>query len=214
MEKKKTTKVAKKTTTKKTSTKKNTSTAKKTVTTKKVEPKVVKKEEIKKEEVIKKTAKTNDTILFLGVVVGSVAILALVIYTLMNLNVRTLTCTYEQTTDGLKMTEELSLTFKDEKVTKVRLTDTFQAESKERKNDWNDIVSAYEQRYTESNDPAIQVTTSNNARNYTYKIIVTADAKNAKKENLEKYNLGGITDTIYPYDRLKSQAETAGFKCK
>ena len=129
-------------------------------------------------------------------------------------NEKVLSCSKTEEDSGLIMTQKVDMTFKDDKLTNVKMTINTEASDDDIKDNWSYFVSVLDGQFQETNTNGIKLTKNNNEDDYTYIVVLDADLKAASEEDLANYDLDSLVDSDETYDSLKEQAEEGGFTCK
>ena len=129
-------------------------------------------------------------------------------------NEKVLSCSQTEEDSGLIMTQKVDMTFKDDKLTNVKMTINTEASDDDIKDNWSYFVSVLDGQFQETNTNGIKLTKNNNEDDYTYTVVLDADLKAASEEDLVNYDLDSLVDSDETYDSLKEQAEEDGFTCK
>ena len=129
-------------------------------------------------------------------------------------NEKVLSCSKTEEDSGLIMTQKVDMTFKDDKLTNVKMTINTEASDDDIKDNWSYFVSVLDGQFQETNTNGIKLTKNNNEDDYTYTVVLDADLKAASEEDLANYDLDSLVDSDETYDSLKEQAEEDGFTCK
>ena len=129
-------------------------------------------------------------------------------------NERTLTCTNSEDSDGLTMDQEVTMTFKDDKVTYVKMSIDNKATDDLIIENWDMFASMMESQFEETDSDGVSLTTENDATNHTFNVSLEIDLENASEDASAEYGLDGITDENSNYEQTKEDAEADGFTCK
>lgn len=127
---------------------------------------------------------------------------------------KTLTCTHSEEDSGLKMDQEIAMTFKDDTVTRVKMSISATATDDDIKDYWGSFISMMESQYEEKNEDGVKLTLTNDEDNYKFNMTVDIDVTKASDDALAEYDLDGIADTTATYEDTKAEAEADGFTCK
>ncbi len=127
---------------------------------------------------------------------------------------KTLTCTNTEEQSGISMDQEVTMTFKDDKVTDVKMSINSKATSSLIKNNWDTFASAMDKQFEEKNEDGIKLSKTNDADNHSYKVELDIDLEKASDDALSEYGLSGITNSKASYEETKKDAEDSGFTCK
>lgn len=127
---------------------------------------------------------------------------------------KTLTCTNSEEDSGIKMNQEVTMTFKDDKVTYVKMSIDNEATDATIIDNWDMFVSMLEGQFEESNEEGISLKTNNDKNNHIFNVSLEVDLTKASDNALEEYDLDGITDENATYEDTKKEAEDSGFTCK
>ena len=119
---------------------------------------------------------------------------------------KTLTCTIEGEEDGMKQTEEIKYTFKDDKVSKAKMTMTMELEDNSQIDTYKEMI---EQQYEEINKKdGVKVEVKASGKKLT--VTMDVDATKLTKEDLE----GEYDDFAGTLDEIKKQYTDNDYKCK
>lgn len=100
-------------------------------------------------------------------------------------NEKTLTCTNTEEQSGISMEQKVTMTFKEDKISYVKMSVNSKATSSLIENNWDMFASMMDEQFEERNEDA-----------------------------LSEYGLDGITDESSTYEQTKKDAEEDGFTCK
>ena len=127
---------------------------------------------------------------------------------------RTLTCTNSEEDNGLKMSQEVTMTFKDDKINYVKLSIDSEATDDTIIDNWDVFASMMGSQFEESNEDGINLSTNNDADNHIFNVSLEIDLEKANEDVLSEYGLDDITDGNASYEDIKENAEADGFTCK
>ena len=127
---------------------------------------------------------------------------------------KTLTCTNSEESSGIKMNQEVTMTFKDDKVTYVKMSIDNEATDDTIIDNWDMFVSMLEGQFEETNENGVNLSTNNDATNHTFNVSLEIDLTKASDDALAEYGLDGIADETATYEDTKKDAEADGFTCK
>ena len=127
---------------------------------------------------------------------------------------KTLTCTNTEEDNGVKMVQEAQMTFKDDQVTKVRMSIEATATDDDIKEYWGSFISAMESQYEEVDEEGVKLTLTNDEKNYKFNMTVEVDVTKASEDALVEYDLEELADTTATLEEVKKEAEADGFTCK
>ena len=127
---------------------------------------------------------------------------------------RTLTCTNSEEDSGLKMSQEVTMTFKDDKITYVKMSIDSEATDDNIIDNWDAFASMMESQFENSNEDGVNLSTDNDTNNHIFNVSLEIDLEKASDDALEEYGLDGITDGSTSYEETKEDAEADGFTCK
>ena len=127
---------------------------------------------------------------------------------------RTLTCTNSEEDSGLKMSQEVTMTFKDDKINYVKLSIDSEATGDTIIDNWDVFASMMGSQFEESNEDGVNLSTNNDADNHIFNVSLEIDLEKANEDALSEYGLDDITDGNASYEDIKENAEADGFICK
>ena len=127
---------------------------------------------------------------------------------------KTLTCTNSEEDSGIKMNQEITMTFKDDKVTYVKMSIDNEATDDTIIDNWDMFASMMESQFEESDEDGVKLSTDNDNTNHIYNVSLEIDLEKASEDALKEYNLDGITDANATYEDTKKEAEDSGYTCK
>ncbi len=127
---------------------------------------------------------------------------------------QTLVCTDSQSASGVKVNQEVSMTFKNDKVKIINMTVDSKATSDTIKDNWDTFASTMSSQYKDKKTDGITLKTTNDKKNYSYKVSIDIDLDKASKESLSEYNLSSITKSKEGLEDVKKSAENDGYTCK
>ena len=126
----------------------------------------------------------------------------------------TLTCSMEDESSGVSMEQIVDMTFKDDKINKVKMTVNTKATNDTMKENWDLIASSMDEQFDEKTSDGVSLSKNNDADNYTYKVELSVDLDKATEDSLSEYGLDGITSDNSTLEETKKEAENSGFTCK
>ena len=126
----------------------------------------------------------------------------------------TLTCSMEDESSGVSMEQIVEMTFKDDKINKVKMTVNTKATDDTMKENWDLIASSMDEQFDEKSSDGVSLSKDNDADNHTYKVELSVDLDKATEDSLSEYGLDGITDDDSTLEETKKEAEDSGFTCK
>ena len=106
------------------------------------------------------------------------------------------------------------MTFKDDQVTKVRMSIEATATDDDIKEYWGSFISAMESQYEEVDEEGVKLTLTNDEKNYKFNMTVEVDVTKASEDALVEYDLEQLADTTATLEEVKKEAEADGFTCK
>lgn len=127
---------------------------------------------------------------------------------------KTLTCTNSEESSGIKMSQEVTMTFKDDKVTYVKMSIDNEATEDTIIDNWDMFVSMLDSQFEESDEDGVSLSTNNDTDNHIYNVSLEIDLEKASDDALSEYGLDGITEENASYEDTKKEAEADGFTCK
>lgn len=127
---------------------------------------------------------------------------------------KTLTCTNSEENSGMKMDQEVTMTFKDDKVTYVKMSIDNEATDDTIIDNWDMFVSMLDSQFEETEKDGVSLKTNNNKDKHTYNVSLEIDLTKASDDALAEYGLDGIADEKATYEDTKKDAEASGFTCK
>ncbi len=127
---------------------------------------------------------------------------------------KTLTCTNSEESSGIKMDQEVTMTFDNDKVNYVKMTINSKATSSAIENNWDMFASMMEEQFQDKKETGVSLSTSNDSSKHEFKVELEVDLTKAKASDLEEYGLDSITDANATYEETKKDAEDSGFTCK
>ena len=127
---------------------------------------------------------------------------------------KTLTCTNSEEDSGIKMKQEITMTFKDDKVSYVKMSIDNEATDDTIIDNWDMFVSMLDSQFEETDKDGVKLSTNNDSTNHIYNVSLEIDLEKASEDALKEYNLDGITDANATYEDTKKEAEDSGYTCK
>ena len=127
---------------------------------------------------------------------------------------KTLTCTNSEENSGMKMDQEVTMTFKDDKVTYVKMSIDNEATDDTIIDNWDMFVSMLDSQFEETEKDGVSLKTNNNKDKHTYNVSLEIDLTKASDDALAEYGLDDIADEKATYEDTKKEAEAYGFTCK
>ena len=97
---------------------------------------------------------------------------------------KTLTCTNSEESSGIKMNQEVTMTFKDDKVTYVKMSIDNEATDDTIIDNWDMFVSMLEGQFEETNENGVNLSTNNDATNHTFNVSLEIDLTKASDDAL------------------------------
>lgn len=143
-----------------------------------------------------------------------ITILVIGLFCLTGCGEKTLTCTNTEEDSGIKMEQAITMTFKDDKISRVKMSIDTVALDDDIKENWTSITETLESQYEESEEDGVKFTITNDANNYRFNMTVDIDINKASDEALAEYNLDNIDTETATYDSVLADAEADGFVCK
>lgn len=128
-------------------------------------------------------------------------------------NTNILKCINEEEANGLKLNEEVILTYKSKNPYSVIVNLDINALNDDSKKIWNELVDFYTKRFPISNEEGIDVLKNNNDKEYSYTLRLDIDLSKVSEESLEKYELEDLLKDRDSIDDVKLEAEKSGFTC-
>ena len=127
---------------------------------------------------------------------------------------KTLTCTNSEEDSGIKMNQEVTMTFKDDKVSYVKMSIDNEATDDTIIDNWDMFASMLDSQFEETDKDGVKLSTDNNADKHIYNVSLEIDVEKASDDALSEYGLDGIADANATYEDTKKEAEADGFTCK
>ena len=127
---------------------------------------------------------------------------------------KTLTCTNSEEDSGIKMNQEITMTFKDDKVSYVKMSIDNEATDDTIIDNWDMFVSMLDTQFEETDKDGVKLSTDNNVDKHIYNVSLEIDVEKASDDALSEYGLDGIADANANYEDTKKDAEADGFTCK
>ena len=127
---------------------------------------------------------------------------------------KTLTCTNSEENSGMKMDQEVTMTFKDDKVTYVKMSIDNEATDDTIIDNWDMFASMLDSQFEETEKDGVSLKTNNNKDKHTYNVSLEIDLTKASDDALAEYGLDDIADEKATYEDTKKEAEADGFTCK
>ena len=127
---------------------------------------------------------------------------------------KTLTCTNSEEDSGIKMNQEVTMTFKDDKVSYVKMSIDNEATDDTIIDNWDMFASMLDSQFEETDKDGVSLKTNNNKDKHTYNVSLEIDLTKASDDALSEYGLDGIADEKATYEDTKKDAEADGFTCK
>ena len=128
-------------------------------------------------------------------------------------NTNILKCINEEEANGLKLNEEVIITYKSKNPYNVIVNLDINALNDDSKKIWNELVDFYTKKFPISNEEGIDVLKNNNDKEYSYTLRLDIDLSKVSEESLEKYELEDLLKDRDSIDDLKLEAEKSGFTC-
>lgn len=126
----------------------------------------------------------------------------------------TLSCSMTDESNGISMEQVVDMTFKDDKISHVKMSVNSKATSSLIEENWDMFASMMDEQFQEKNSDGISISTDNDANNHTYKVNLEVNLEEATEDALTEYGLDGITDDNSTLEETKKEAEDSGFTCK
>ena len=127
---------------------------------------------------------------------------------------KTLTCTNSEEDSGIKMNQEITMTFKDDKVSYVKMSIDNEATDDTIIDNWDMFVSMLDTQFEETDKDGVKLSTDNNTDKHIYNVSLEIDVEKASDDALSEYGLDGIADANATYEHTKKDGEPSGFTCK
>ena len=125
-----------------------------------------------------------------------------------------LTCTNSEEDSGIKMKQEITMTFKEDKVSYVKMSIDNEATDDTIIDNWDMFVSMLDSQFEETDKDGVKLKTNNNADKHIYNVSLEINVEKASDDTLSEYGLDGIADANATYEDTKKDAEADGFTCK
>lgn len=129
-------------------------------------------------------------------------------------NTKTLTCTNKEEQSGISMGQKVIMTFKNDKISYVKMSIDNKATDSTIKDNWDMFASMMEEQFEKKEEPGVSLTTKNNKDEHTFNVTLEINLEKAKDDALEEYGLDGIADEKTTYEDTKKEIESKGFTCK
>ena len=142
-----------------------------------------------------------------GVKLFAILTVSLLLITGCGNNEKTLTCTNSEESSGIKMNQEVTMTFKDDSIDNEATDDTII-------NNWDMFASMLDSQFEQTNKDGVSLKTNNNKDKHTYNVSLEIDLTKASDDTLAEYDLDGIANETATYEDTKKSAEADGFTCK
>ena len=126
----------------------------------------------------------------------------------------TLVCTNNQTQNGLSVDQEISMTFKNNKINLIKMVVDSKATDDSIKENWSVFAQAMDKQYKDKKEEGITLKLTNNDKDYTYKVALDVELDKVSEKSLAEYNLSSITKSNENLKDVQKSAEDDGFKCK
>ena len=120
---------------------------------------------------------------------------------------KTLTCTNSEEDSGIKMDQEITMTFKDDKVSYVKMSIDNEATDDTIIDNWDMFASMLDSQFEETDKDGVKLSTDNNADKHIYNVSLEIDVEKASDDALSEYGLDGIADANATYEDTKKDAE-------
>lgn len=127
---------------------------------------------------------------------------------------KTLTCTNSEEDSGIKMSQEVTMTFKDDKISYVKMSIDNEATDDTIIDNWDMFVSMLDSQFEETDKDGVKLSTDNNGDKHIYNVSLEINVEKASDDALSEYGLDGIADANATYEETKQEAEDAGYTCK
>ena len=127
---------------------------------------------------------------------------------------KTLTCTNSEEDSGIKMNQEVTMTFKDDKVSYVKMSIDNEATDDTIIDNWDMFASMLDSQFEETDKDGVSLKTNNNKDKHIYNVSLEINVEKASDDALSEYGLDGIADANATYEDTKKDAEADGFTCK
>lgn len=124
---------------------------------------------------------------------------------------KNLTCTLVDDSNGVKTTQTVKMSYKDDALTKTKMSIEVIAIDDEVKDTWNLIMG--ESVIDDINEDGLKITTENDNKKYRFNTTVDIDYTKASAELLEEYGFEPY-DSKITYDEMKRLATEDGYTCK
>ena len=125
-----------------------------------------------------------------------------------------LTCTNSEEDSGLTMSQEVTMTFKDDKISNVKMSIDSEATDDTIIDNWDMFASMMETQFEESNKDGVKLSTNNDTNKHIFNVSLEIDLEKASDDALSEYGLDGIADESATYEDTKKEAEDSGYTCK
>ena len=127
---------------------------------------------------------------------------------------QTLTCRQTQEEEGLTIEQVISMTYKGDELSRMKVEVISQLTDKTVQDNWDKFVETMDQSNEEFDDDGISLKVTKDAKNFKYSVATDIDVINATEEALERHDFGGIKDDNSTIEENKKEAEDDGATCE
>lgn len=125
-----------------------------------------------------------------------------------------LVCTSTQNEDGMSVEQIISMTFKNDKLSNMKMDVNTKIIDSELKENWAMFTEYMDAQNKETDNDGVSLKVTKDEQNYEYKVTLDIDIENASKEALEAQGFSDLSDDNSTLEDNKKSAESDGFTCK
>lgn len=127
---------------------------------------------------------------------------------------KTLVCKNTQKQDGVDIGTTISMTFKNEKINRVKMDVSTKFTGDDAKDLWSTFVEAMDSQNEEVNKDGVSMKVSKDDKKYEYTVTLDVNLDKADKDTLATYDLDDLVGDDSKLEDVKKEAEEDDFTCE
>lgn len=129
-------------------------------------------------------------------------------------NSKTLVCKNTQKQDGVDIGTTVSMTFKNEKINRVKMDVSTRLTGDDAKDLWSTFVEAMDGQNEEVDKDGVSMKVSKDDKKYEYTVTLDVNLDKADKDALATYGLDDLIGDDSKLEDVKKEAEKDDFTCE
>ena len=130
-----------------------------------------------------------------------------------NSSSKTLVCTNTQKQDGVDIGTTISMTFKSEKINRVKMDVSTKLTGDDAKELWENFTKSMDGQYDEVDKDGVSMKVKKDDKKYEYTVTLDVNLDKASKDALATYNLDDLVGDDSKLEDVKKAAEKDDFTC-